>query len=709
MPKVKENEFQKRSKAKKKLKCVIDKVYANFPQIVFLIVFTHILFCLLIPFFYYNSLFSVDMSGHYFSSWYIKEYTFPSSVGWNPFFFFGFPQNQFYEPLFSYSVALISFIIPIDLAFKLLIAAILILTPVSFYYFSRTFEFSTQDSAAITLLMYACLFFPNSFWGGTFTSTLNTGLVTHALGIMLFFFFISELKKSFDSGKFLLSSVLLTLIILSHLITSLAAITALIAFATVNWKMKGIRIGAKILLLASLLSAFWIIPAVSNASYIYSFSAGLIPNELLLLALAFMTAVYFKLAKQNKLFLLGSFLTLLIGLMCLADKIFSITMHYYRLQIFILLLAPMLFIGFFKRNQKYFAVLAVTIFAVAFIASPHILSEGAMKKTIAPLPEDIDGRVLILSTKEQQTSEHELQQAIPMMNRVNGVRGLFQESSNNSKVAYNMEYELEPLLYLNQNTSKENDVNTSKEDDSNTKVLVSYDSNYQATQDSYETATKTDLQKILPLQFNLLNINYVISTVQIDKTWVPIKPIVDIYFLNDKKKTLEKNKYVLYKVADSNLVEVLHYTPRIAPNASWIETSGQWLLTTDIIKGIFTNGKVPDYNGSGNETVEILEKSRTLDYLKFRVNSNIEVPVLIKISEFPNWKAYSQGKELHIYKASPGFMLVNAKGIVELKYENTWSEYLGYLLFAIGLILLTTGAYLNMKRKVASPRKLRFS
>src|SRR3989344_4777564 len=76
---------------------------------------------LIIPFLRFNDLYIWDMAGQYFSSWYVKEYLFPRIIGWNPYFFAGFPQNQFYPPLYSYLTALLSFIMPLEWAFKLLL------------------------------------------------------------------------------------------------------------------------------------------------------------------------------------------------------------------------------------------------------------------------------------------------------------------------------------------------------------------------------------------------------------------------------------------------------------------------------------------------------------------------------------------------------------------------------------------------------------
>jgi uncharacterized membrane protein len=83
-----------------------------------------------------------------------------------------------------------------------------------------------------------------------------------------------------------------------------------------------------------------------------------------------------------------------------------------------------------------------------------------------------------------------------------------------------------------------------------------------------------------------------------------------------------------------------------------------------------------------------LEKSPTMDRIKFFVESEKRVPIYIKISYFPKWKAYQNGIETPIYKASPNFMIVYGKGEIELRYEETDIEKIGFLLSIIGLIWL---------------------
>jgi hypothetical protein len=100
----------------------------------------YLLIAIIIPYWLYNSLINWDTMGLYFSSWYQKYFLFPNVIGWNPYFFLGYAQNQFYGPIYAYLTALLSFAIPLSAAFKLLFSLTLLITPVSFYYFDRDFH-----------------------------------------------------------------------------------------------------------------------------------------------------------------------------------------------------------------------------------------------------------------------------------------------------------------------------------------------------------------------------------------------------------------------------------------------------------------------------------------------------------------------------------------------------------------------------------------
>ncbi|MEM2173884.1 MAG: hypothetical protein QXJ34_02720, partial [Candidatus Pacearchaeota archaeon] len=103
---------------------------------------------------------------------------------------------------------------------------------------------------------------------------------------------------------------------------------------------------------------------------------------------------------------------------------------------------------------------------------------------------------------------------------------------------------------------------------------------------------------------------------------------------------------------------------------------------------------LPEYDINGiNASIKILEKKN--DYIKIFVDSPKEVFVLIKISYFPNWHAFSNNKEIKIYRASPNFMVIYGKDIIELKFVRSWIEILSLIISLLALILLFCLLFFN--------------
>src|SRR3989338_701109 len=338
---------------------------------------------IIIPYFRDNNLQVWDTAGHYFSAIYLHDYLFPFASGWNPYFFMGYPQNYFYPPLYTYLSTLLGFVVGVPLAFKLILAAILLLTPFSFYYFARTLNFSILKSAVMMVAMQALLFAIPSHEaiGGTISSTINVGLVGNALALMLLFFYFGVLKISFDKKRYILASILLAAIILSHSFVAVIAGIFFLAYFLAQGRTKiGLWWAIKHFAVTSGLTAFWIVPFITNVEYARPLQLGywLAPYIilLLLLAAAYVGLVYYQKKKENvpiALFLLIFLLFLFAG-----DRFFHLPLHFYRFQLVLYLFIPIIILDFFGERDKLdrlilLAVVAVSLFS---IVSVDVHSQG---------------------------------------------------------------------------------------------------------------------------------------------------------------------------------------------------------------------------------------------------------------------------------------------------------------------------------------------
>ncbi len=256
---------------------------------IFSFIYSIILFKIIIPLFISNHLLQWDMAGHYFNSWFIKSYIFPSITGWNPSFFGGQPFGLLYPGLFHYIVAIFSFVFSIEFSLKLVLSLVMLITPFSFYYFLRSININKLNSSIITLWMFFFLFLPSKIFemfnypGNDLTSTFYVGLVTNALALPLLFFYMGSLVKNYKTKNIIYPSIFMFLIVLSHLVVTLvAAIFSfsfflskfILYFKERNLLKKLIRYFIKHILLVFTLSSFWIIPFLFYSRFIESIYLG---------------------------------------------------------------------------------------------------------------------------------------------------------------------------------------------------------------------------------------------------------------------------------------------------------------------------------------------------------------------------------------------------------------------------------------------------
>ncbi len=605
------------------------------------------------------------MAGAYFSSWFTKEYLFPNPIGWNPFFFGGYPQNQFYGPLLPYLAALLAQVMPISLAFKIIISLAIILTPLSFYYFSRSLELSKNKSAIAMAFMFSMLFIFTSKWtGGDFYSTFENGFVAQALSLPLFFFYFGLLVKKIETKYFVLPSVLAAAVILAHSYAAICLAIAVIAVLISKRNKKSTIYLIKHLILILLLCLFWLIPLIEESSQLNFFLIGNFAYvvEIVLIS-ASLSFIAFFLKKEN--LFIPSLWVLLTGLFIFfGQEYLKTTIHFYRMTFFVMLFAPVLFfltiqIKKFESKKVYkiamcFILLACFATALYLVANARpIKAEGY---STAILPANLDfgeinqGRILINAPPSLQQSPHELQHLIPMTFGNISSRGLFSESSKNSRFFFNIEKEIDPS-YMDWGVLTDGGLISSNPD-------FYYD--------------------LLPHHLSLFGITRIIS------------PDSKFDWKVEKEYFFPYNgfDYSLYSTGAKGFFEpVAKEIKKISTN-NWDQEVNSWFISEGVKSTILVEENAPDIIAKGDEEINIISSTKNFDRLVINIASEKEIPVLIKFTYFKNWKARQAGKEIKIYKASPHLMLMYAKGTVELSYEKSPFELIGGAITILTIIVL---------------------
>lgn len=217
-----------------------------------------------------------DTGSHYYTAEYLKNYLLPRGKvsGWCQGNLAGFPMLQNYFPLPFLLMAILSWVIPLQISFKLITVLGTFLLPPCTYLFFRLLRqpFPVPVLGAVFTLPF--LFMEgNSMWGGNIPSTL-AGTFCYSLGFALTILWLGLLYRAITDQKgWMGCSILLAMIGLCHGYTLLFAVFASLFFMFTRKKIgHNVRKLIQIYALAFFLMAFWLVPLIVFLPYTTRFS-----------------------------------------------------------------------------------------------------------------------------------------------------------------------------------------------------------------------------------------------------------------------------------------------------------------------------------------------------------------------------------------------------------------------------------------------------
>lgn len=216
-----------------------------------------------------------DTGAHIYTPWYLRNNLLPRGQisGWSPGWYGGFPMLYFYFPLIALFQALLSYLIPFGVAFKLGTVLGTFFLPVAVYVLFRLMRFAWPAPALGALASLAFLFMDSfSIYGGNIKSSL-AGEYSYSLSLGLSLVFVGLMYRVATEGKGrpLLASGVLALAVLSHLLP--VAMVLLISPLLLLWAVRSHGWGAALRRfgvvygLAFALSGFWVVPFLVRLPY----------------------------------------------------------------------------------------------------------------------------------------------------------------------------------------------------------------------------------------------------------------------------------------------------------------------------------------------------------------------------------------------------------------------------------------------------------
>ncbi|MCE5330226.1 hypothetical protein LLG07_07860 [bacterium] len=193
-------------------------------------------------------------------------------TGWSNGWFAGMPIMQFYFPFPYLVVALLSKIIPYNIAFKITTVLGSFILPACTYWMVKLFRFKYPYPLLGALAGSLFLFIDSfSIYGGNFLSTL-AGEFGYSLSFALGFLFIGTMHLGLERGAkfnwlFVLNCFILMAVALSHVLTIICLLMMLPWLLLENRKGRNIWYMVSVLSLGFFLTAFWSVPFALKLKY----------------------------------------------------------------------------------------------------------------------------------------------------------------------------------------------------------------------------------------------------------------------------------------------------------------------------------------------------------------------------------------------------------------------------------------------------------
>jgi len=212
-----------------------------------------------------------DTGAHVGLAGYLKSNLLPGLhlTGWYPGAYDGLPLYTFYFPMADLAAAVMGYVIPFNIAFKLATLLGSFLLPVAAWAFGRLAGLERPRPAVLALATLPFLFDQSyTIYGGNLYSTL-AGEYSYSLGLSIALVFLGVVVYGMRTGRLrALGAVLLASCALCHLVPAMfamAGVAVIFVLSPPSWRRLWwilTSVGTGLLLIA-----FWAVPFVLEQAY----------------------------------------------------------------------------------------------------------------------------------------------------------------------------------------------------------------------------------------------------------------------------------------------------------------------------------------------------------------------------------------------------------------------------------------------------------
>jgi hypothetical protein len=674
-----------------------------------------IIYAVLLVFYKPNLLFSLtttaggDTGAHHYPAQYLIQELLPhfKLTGWAPGWYAGMPMLTFYFPFPFLLIAILNWVLPYTLAFKIVTVLGVFALPWTAYAFGRLLRIRRPfPTLAAVFALIMLLMESYSIYGGNILSTL-AGEFGYMLSFALVFLFLGTAYRGMEKPRFnmlfVLNCLILMALVLSHIVPTIALVFISPGLLLVNPRWRSLGYLAAVAAVGFALSAFWSIPFAVELKWTAHMAwdqlgwRSLGGWALLPVGVLAIIGFFFAIAKREKKLLplvWLSFIVVVVYFILPNGRLWNarivpfwyFSMHLWAAYGLTWMVRPFTvwFHDFFgargRTGRRFFVPVVALALGVVVILTSHTAAgwirwnySGYEGKEKWSQYQDINnfintlgnGRVMVEhNSKIDEFGTPRAFEIIPYWTNMQTMEGTLMEASFTA-----------PFHFINQ-------AELSKQA-SNAIIGVDYPSLNVANGITH---------------MQLMNIEYFLTCTEEVTTAAKADARAQLLYNN--------GDYNVFRISGTTgYAEVMQNEPvkiDIAQPA-WRDMAVKWYLNMDDLKTpiIWDNGSkaLKDFasitadqsaippqvpiNGEGRVVSETLENER----FTFDVNAEgVGKPVWIKISYFPNWHVSGADGP---FLASPSFMMViPTQTHVVMTYGRTWANTLGQTLEVIAWALL---------------------
>ena len=270
-----------------------------------------------------------DMGAHVWLPDFVKRGLLPHLriTGWTPDWYDGFPALTYYFPGPIVAIALISYVLPYNIAFKLVTVVGLIALPVAAWAFGRLARMRYPGAVILAVAALPYLFARDyTIYGGNIASTM-AGEFAFSIALALALLFLGLVARGLENGRHrALAALVLAAVGVSHILPLLFAVLGAIVLTIMRFDRHRLKWILPVLVVGAALIAFWALPFELRLPYatdmgyekVTNYISTLFPAKDLWLFLLAGTGALLSIARRNRA---GVFFTIMAVLSALVFRV----------------------------------------------------------------------------------------------------------------------------------------------------------------------------------------------------------------------------------------------------------------------------------------------------------------------------------------------------------------------------------------------------